>query len=39
MVESAASNLVQSWFEIEAWTKVIETANTYRKFSKSGQVP
>ena len=40
VVESAASNLVQSWFEIEAWTKVIETANTFtRKFSKSGQVP
>jgi TolA-binding protein len=40
VVESAASNLVQSWFQIEAWTKVIETANTFtRKFSQSGQVP
>jgi TolA-binding protein len=40
MVESAATNLVQSWFEIEAWTKVIGAANAFtRKFSKSGQVP
>lgn len=40
IVESAAANLVQSWFEIEAWTKVTEAANTFtRKFSKSGQIP
>ncbi len=40
LVESAAANLVQSWFAIEAWTKVIEAANTFTgKFSKSAQIP
>src|SRR5262245_3737979 len=40
IVEQAAANLVQSWFEIEAWTKVVEAANTFtKKFSTSRQIP
>jgi hypothetical protein len=40
IVEQAAANLVQSWFEIEAWTKGVEAANTlFKKFSKSGPIP
>ena len=40
IVEQAAANLVQSWSEIEAWTKVVEAADTFtRKFANSGQIP
>lgn len=40
VVEQASVNLVQSWFQIERWPKVVEAAEAFgKKFPKSASLP